>query len=107
VVEKALKTKIPKLIKTVADRRILLLERDQVDESEIYREIVRLAKNFPDLAKIDEIWFANTSMLTSEGCVYFTLMDRRGLVELLSFENGVLGSRRDDRALLGPAIREF
>jgi len=107
VVEKALKTKIPKLIKTVADRRILLLERDQVDESEIYREIVRLAQNFPDLAKIDEIWFANTSMLTSEGCVYFALMDGRGLVELLSFENGVLGSRRDDRALLGPAIREF
>jgi len=46
-------------------------------------------------------------MFTSEGWVYFTLMDGRGLVELLSFENGVLGSRRDDRALLGPAIREF
>jgi len=34
-------------------------------------------------------WFANTSMFTSEGWVYFTLMDGRGLVELLSFENGV------------------
>jgi hypothetical protein len=107
VVEKALKTKIPKLVETSADRRILLLERDQVDESRIYQEIVRRAQNFPDLAKIDEIWFANTSMLTSEGWAYFTLMDGRGLVELLSFQNGVLRSRRDDRALLGPAIREF
>jgi hypothetical protein len=107
VVEKALKTKIPKLVKTVADRRILLLERDQIDESQIYREIVQLAPNFPDLAKIDEIWFANTSLFASECWVYFTLMDGRGLLELLGFQNGILKTWRDDRALLGPPRREF
>lgn len=109
VVEKALATKIPKLVKTVADRRILLLEREQIGlgDGQVYSEIVKLAPQFPDLARIDEIWFANTSILASERWVYFTLMDGRGLVELLSFENRVLKTRRDDRPHLGPPRREF
>ncbi len=109
VVEKALKTKVPKLVKTVADKRLLLLERDQIalGDSQIYREVARLAPRFPDLAKIDEIWIANTSILGSEAWACFTLMDGRGLVELLIFENGVLKTRRNDRPLLGPPRREF
>lgn len=109
VVEKALKTKTPKLVRTVADKRILLLELDQIalGESQVYRELVRLAPQFADVAKVDEIWQANTSILASEGWVYFELMDGRGLVELLSFANGVLRARRDDRPLLGPPWREF
>ena len=109
IVAKALTTKIPKLAGTPADKRILLLERDQMAlaDSEIYREIVRLAPKFPDLAKIDEIWFVNTSILSSEGWAYFTLVDGRGLVELLTFENAVLKTRRDDRPSLGPPVREF
>lgn len=109
IVEKALKTKIPKLVKTAADKRILLLERDQIGlgDSQVYREVVKLAPKFPDLARIDEIWLANTSILASEGWAYFTLIDGRGLVELLSFENGVLKTRRDDRPYLGPPRREF
>ncbi len=109
VVEKALKTKIPKLVKTAAEKRILLLERDQIclGDGEVYREVVRLAPRFPDVARVDEIWQANTSILASDGWAYFTLMDGRGLVESLSFENGVLKTRRDDRALLGPPTHEF
>jgi len=109
IIEKALKTKIPKLVKTAADRRILLLEREQIGlgDSQVYCEVVKLAPKFPDIAKIDEIWLANTSILASEGWAYFTLMDGRGLVELLSFENGVLKTRRDDRPYLGPPRREF
>jgi len=109
IMEKALRTKIPKLVKTAADQRILLLEREQIGlgDSQVYREVVKLAPKFPDIAKIDEIWLANTSILASEGWAYFTLMDGRGLVELLSFENGVLKTRRDDRLHLGPPRREF
>ena len=66
-----------------------------------------MAPQFADVAKVDEIWQANTSILASEGWVYFELMDGRGLVELLSFANGVLRARRDDRPLLGPPWREF
>ena len=109
VVEKALRTKIPKLAAKAAEKRILLLERDQIGlgDSEIYRQIVNLAPAFPDLAKINEIWIANTSILAPEQSAYFTLMDGRGLVELLTFKNGALKSRRDDRPHLGPAHREF
>ncbi len=68
---------------------------------------MKLATKFPDLAKIDEIWFANTAILASEGWACFTLMDGRGLVELPRFENGALKDRRDDRPYLGPPRREF
>src|SRR5579862_5977898 len=109
IVEKALRTKIPKLVAAAADKRILLLERDQIalGDSEIYRQIVKLGNAFPDLARVDEIWIANTSILASEHWAYFTFMDGRGLVELLTFENGILKSRRDDRPHLGPPRREF
>ena len=93
----------------MADKRILLLERDQtgLGDGQIYREVVRLAPKFPDLAKIDEIWLANTSILVSEGWASITLMDGRGCVEMLNFKNGILKTRRDDRAHLGPPRREF
>jgi hypothetical protein len=109
IVEKALRTKIPKLVATAADKRILLLERDQIalGDNEIYRQIVKLASAFPDLARIDEIWIANTAILASEHWASFTLMDGRGRVELLIFENAALKSRRDDRPHLGPPHREF
>jgi hypothetical protein len=109
IVEKALRTKIPKLLAAVVDKRILLLERDQIalGDSEIYRQIVKLSPAFPVLARIDEIWIANTAILASEQWAYFTLMDGRGLVELLTFENGTLKSRRDDRPHLGLPHREF
>jgi hypothetical protein len=109
IVEKALRTKTPKLVAAAADKRILLLERDQIalGDSEIYRQIVKLAPAFLDLARVDEIWIANTSILASEHWASLTLMDGRGLVELLIFENAALKSRRDDRPHLGPPHREF
>ena len=109
IVEKALRTKIPKLVATVADKRILLLERDQIGlgDNEIYRQIVKLAPALPRLAPIDEIWIANTAILTSEQWASFMLMDGRGLVELLVFENAALKSRRDDRPHLGAPYHEF
>ena len=109
VIEKALKTKVPKLVKTAVDKRILLLEREQIGlgDNQIYKEVVKLGPKFPELAKVDELWLVNTSILASEGWSYFTLLDGRGLVELLSFENGVLKTRRNDRPFLGPPTREF
>lgn len=61
-VEKALTTKLPKLVKTVADVRILLLERSQwsLSEKQIWQEIQNRAAAFPLLAAITEIWFAET-----------------------------------------------
>ena len=103
-VEKALKTKLPKLVNTPANKRILLFERDQSFPSDlqIYCEVAKLQTTFPDLAKIDEIWFANTAIYETEKWVSFALIDSRGLIELLTFENGALKQRRDDRPNLGP-----
>ena len=59
----------------------MLLERDQIalGDNEIYTQFVKLAPAFLDLARIDEIWIANTSILASEHWTSFSLMDGRGL----------------------------
>jgi hypothetical protein len=64
---------ISKLVATAADKRILFFERDQMSlgENQIYDEIAKLAPDFPDLRRVDEIWFVNTSLHQSEGWVYF------------------------------------
>lgn len=109
IVEKALITKVPKLVKTPTKRHILLFECEQgaLAESKVYGEIVKLAPKFPDIGEIDELWFANTSALASERWAFLELIDGRGVVEVLTFQNGVLKERRDDRPCLGPARREF
>ena len=76
---RALRTKLPKLVKTPAHKRILLLERDQWFPSflNIYSEIVKLDGTFPELKQIDEIWFANTASLATEQYVGFWLIDHQ------------------------------
>ena len=104
VVERALKTKLPKLVGTPAGKHILMLERDQMFPSElqIYVEIEKRKSDFPALNYVDEIWIANTVGLETEQYVSLALIDRRGLVELLSFHDGRLTQRRNDRACLPP-----
>jgi hypothetical protein len=67
---------------------------------QIYKEVAKHQATFHDLRRIDEIWVANTSIYESEKWVSFALIDGRGLVELLIFENGALKQRRDDRPKL-------
>lgn len=109
VVETALLTKVPKLVKTEAEERILLLERDQIGlgDFEVYEEVAKLAPNHAGMAKIDEVWIANTSNVASRGLAYFCLMDGDGLVELLTFESGVLREHRVDRPYRGPPWRKL
>jgi hypothetical protein len=98
IVEEALNRKLPKLVNTVADRRILLFERQHVSlgDMQIMKEIEKLWSYFPQLDDVHEIWIVDTSILDSEGWIYFRHMDRnRGLIESLSFEKGVLKMRRD------------
>jgi hypothetical protein len=97
IVQEALKRKLPKLLHTVADRRILLIERQHTSlaDSEIMQEIEKLAPNFPQLSDVHEIWIVDTSILDSDGWVYFRHMDRmRRLIETLSFEKGILNRRQ-------------
>ena len=60
-VQTALENKLPELVATKADKRILILERDQwhVDHAAIGAELKRLRGDFSHLALI-EIWIAET-----------------------------------------------
>lgn len=73
VIEKALANKLPKLINTPADRRILMLERQHMNlyPASILAEIQKRAAMFPDVAKVDEIWFVETMGYDTESILYF------------------------------------
>ena len=62
VIEKALRRKLPKLVKTKADRHVLFLERDQFTFSPdlMFAEIERQRPHFPLLEQVDEIWHVET-----------------------------------------------
>ena len=105
-VEKALKDKLPKLAKTPADVRILMLERSQFPliESEIWQEIQRRAADFPRFTKINETWFAETVFYDGPAdpnwCGYLGFNRYAGNEALLAasmeFMHGVLISRSRD-----------
>jgi hypothetical protein len=95
-VEKALRNKLPKLVNTKASKRILLLERDNMRLSEdmILEEIKKRKATFPELAKVNEIWLAETLAYETEKIVYFWLHDaNHQLTSSLGFDNGHLIER--------------
>lgn len=64
VVSKALREKLPKLVNTNADKRILLLERQHMNlhPRRILNEIEKQMDAFPDIALVDEIWILETPL---------------------------------------------
>jgi hypothetical protein len=98
IVEKAVKRKVPKLIRTQADVHILLLQREHssMSDTELRDELEKLTLAYPDVAKVEEIWYANTSIYETEGWCYFARIGD-GPTEIMRFQNGVLKHRRDDR----------
>jgi hypothetical protein len=95
VVEKALKMKLPKLIRTEAERRILLLERDEftLPECAIHKEIEKRRRMFSDLGKVNEIWFAETVFFHSAEYVRFSLISSGVEMRALAFHRGQLIER--------------
>ena len=74
VIERALRKKLPKLVNTAADKRILLLERQHgnLSPKDILNEIDKRKSSFPDLAHVDEIWILETIFYgTAFGGTYF------------------------------------
>ena len=98
IVEKAIKRKVSKLVRTQADKVILLLQREDITmgDTEILDLIEKFAPDYPDIAKVDEIWFANTSIRESEGWVYLSRLQRGSL--MLSFREraGLIHYERRD-----------
>ena len=61
-VRTALENKLPKLVETEAQKRLLMLERDQwqLDHGTIAAQVEGLRGDFPLMKSIDEIWIAET-----------------------------------------------
>ena len=102
VIEKALTKKIPKLVNTKADKRILLLERQHMNllPESMLKEIGDRRASFPDLARVDEIWIVETIFYgTAFGGTYlrFELYDKDGhRSQSFDFNDGQLISESED-----------
>lgn len=99
-VEKVLKAKLLKVVGTVADERILLLERNQwtLSELEMHDEIEKRRTTFPALAQVD-VWFVETVFAREDGLrgyVDFKLYVNRKRAESFAFYDGRLFSRSKD-----------
>ncbi len=95
VVEKALASKTPKLAKTSANRRILMLERTEftLSEEEIAREIERTRSSYPALEEIQEIWFAETVAFRTSQYVRFSVRRDGRPLKILAFHQGRVHER--------------
>jgi hypothetical protein len=98
VIEKALRTKLPKLIRQQADRHVLFLERNRFNffPDLIFAEIERQRPNFPLLEKVHEIWHVETIFYKQDGYVCFELPKGDELLETFTFQNDVLVEHSKD-----------
>jgi hypothetical protein len=90
VIDKALRTKVPKLVNTAADKRILLLERQHMNltPKRILREIESRRPSVPALALVNEIWIVETPLYgTAFGGTWlrFELYENDELIHGLDF----------------------
>lgn len=104
VIEKALKRKLPKLINTPANKRILLLERQHMNllPESILAEINSRRASFPELAKLDEIWIVETIFYgTTFGGTYlrFELYESSDIARSYDFKDNKLLTRYENGAL--------
>jgi len=94
--DKALNEKLPKLVSAIAEKRVLLLEREQMmlSEQTIRKKIEARASGHPELTKID-IWFAETVFYSSDGAVDFKRYEDNKVVESLMFFGNRLKMKSD------------
>jgi hypothetical protein len=102
VIEKVLRSKIPKLVNTNADSHVLLLERQHMNlfPESMLEEFEKRRAEFPALADVDEIWIIETPFYeTPFGGTYlrFELYDRNGdVVRSYDFNEGKLIGESED-----------
>jgi hypothetical protein len=74
VMRASFKKKLPKLVGTKANKRILLFEQDGclLGNGEIHESIKTLSAEFAELKQVDEIWLLWTMVWESEGYLSFT-----------------------------------
>ncbi|MCC7155838.1 MAG: hypothetical protein IT161_14780 [Bryobacterales bacterium] len=97
VIEKALRKKLPKLVNTPSDKRILLLERQHMNllPESMLAEIETRRASFPELAKVNEIWIIETIFYGTAGGTYlrFELYKNGHVTRSYDFKDGKLLTR--------------
>ena len=98
VMEKALKKKVPKLVATPADQRILIFEREHFNffPEQILDEIEKQRPTFPDLEKVDEIWILETVFYRPGAHIQFDLYKGKEVIASLRFQGETLTGRSKD-----------
>jgi hypothetical protein len=95
VIAEALSKRLPKLVNTVADKHILILERQHMNlyPLDMLNEIQKRESSFPDLASVDEIWILETiGYGTAFGGAYFRfeLYENGHEIRSFNFSGGIL-----------------
>jgi hypothetical protein len=100
VVERMLAKKLPKLVKSAANKRILLLERRHMNlfPERIHQEIEKRRATFPSLRDVHEIWIAEKIPFFQEkdGDVWFELWKGGKPIRHFDFQGGKLFARSED-----------
>jgi hypothetical protein len=101
VIEKMLAKKLPKLVKTAASKRVLLLERRHINlhPKRMIDEIEKRRSSFPDLAQVHEIWIVETMFYgTAFGGEYirFERYDASKEVASYDFDGTALLTRHEE-----------
>lgn len=105
VIEKALKKKLSKLVGTVADKRILFLERQHMNlyPEEMLSEIEARKSVFPSVASVDEVWILETMFYDRDSYLRFERFENGVLVGSLDFSAGLLLDKFENGVFsLGP-----
>jgi hypothetical protein len=99
IVRKALDRKLKKLVAEPVTRHVLLLEKaDFVHaHSKIRVAIDGMSRDFPELARVDEIWLVITGSWETENVLFFSelypnVMDRRLMLDLKTSVTMALGA---------------
>jgi len=89
VLRKALTTKVPKLVATPADKRILLLEHQgtSVGFTEVTRGIDSTVDALPDLKKVDEVWVVHSMEWKTRGFLIFVYVWPGGVKNRFSIKD--------------------
>lgn len=102
VIDKTLKKKLPKLVRTHADKRILFLERQHMNlyPKRMLDEVEKRKSTWPDLARVDEIWILETMFYERDFYLRFERFEKGTLVGSLDFQGAELLDKFENGALV-------
>jgi hypothetical protein len=100
VLRKALTTKVPKLVATPADKRILLLEHQgtSVGFTEVTRGIDSMVDALPELNMVDEVWVVHSMGWKTSGFLIFVYVWPGGVKNKFSLKDERFSVKKPDSA---------